>query len=195
MPRREIRITGYGGQGVILSAHILGKAATLFDGLHATMTQSFGPEARGSACSAQLVVSDEPIAYPYVKKTDYLIAMSQEGFDLHIGTLKDDGVLIYEEDLVKLGEHEGRPNSFGVPATRIAEGLGRRIVLNIAMLGFVATTADLVTADSLRQAVAASVPDGTEELNLKAFEGGHGYHHDAERSGDRGRNLGDPVGA
>lgn len=193
--RKEVRITGYGGQGVILSAHVLGKAATLFEDLHATMTQSFGPEARGSACSAQLVVSDEPIAYPYVKKTDYLIAMSQEGFDLHIGSLKEDGVLIYEEDLVKLGDHAGRPNSFGVPATRIAEGLGRRIVLNIAMLGFVGATTDIVSAEALKKAIAASVPDGTEDLNLRAFEGGYGYHHDAERSGDRGRDLGHTVGA
>jgi 2-oxoglutarate ferredoxin oxidoreductase subunit gamma len=193
--RKEVRITGYGGQGVILSAHILGKAATLYQGLHATMTQSFGPEARGSACSAQLVVSDEPIAYPYVKKTDFLIAMSQEGFDLHIGSLKEDGVLIYEKDLVKLGEHENRPNSFGAPATRIAEELGRRIVLNIAMLGYVGAVTDLVSADALKEAIAASVPEGTEELNLRAFEGGYGYHHDPERAGDRGRDLGHPVGA
>jgi 2-oxoglutarate ferredoxin oxidoreductase subunit gamma len=193
--RKEVRVTGYGGQGVILSAYVLGKAATLFQGLHATMTQSFGPEARGSACSAQLVISDEPIAYPYVKKVDVLIAMSQEGFDKHIGSLKEDGRLIYEEDLVDLGEHAGRAMNFGVPATRIAEDLGRRIVQNMAMLGFVAATADLVTAESMRKAILSSVPEGTGDLNLKAFEGGHGYQHDAERAGDRGRDLGHPVGA
>jgi len=193
--RKEVRITGYGGQGVILSAHVLGTAATLHEGLEATMTQAFGPEARGSACSAQIVFSDEPIDYPYVRKVDVLVAMSQEGFDLYIGGLKEDGILLYEEDLVDLGEHAGRPNSFGVPATRIAEELGRRIVLNMAMLGFVAAMTDLVSAESVRKAIADSVPPGTEELNLKAFEGGHGYHQDAERAGDRGRHLGDPVGA
>jgi 2-oxoglutarate ferredoxin oxidoreductase subunit gamma len=193
--RKEVRITGYGGQGVILSAHVLGKAATLFEGLHATMTQAFGPEARGSACSAQIVISDEPVDYPYVKKVDVLVAMSQEGFDLYIGGLKDDGILLYEEDLVDLGEHEDRPNSFGVPATRIAEGLGRRIVLNMAMLGFVAAMTDLVSAESMKESIKDSVPPGTEGLNLQAFEGGHGYHHDQERAGDRGRDIGDPVGA
>ena len=193
--RKEVRITGYGGQGVILSAHVLGKAATLFEGLEATMTQAFGPEARGSACSAQLVVSDEPIDYPYVRKVDVLVAMSQEGFDLYIDGLKEDGILLYEEDLVDLKEHAGRPNSFGVPATRIAEELGRRIVLNMAMLGFVAGMTDVVSAESVRKAIEDSVPPGTEELNLKAFEGGHGYGHDEERAGDRGRNIGDPVGA
>ena len=135
--RKEIRITGYGGQGVILSAHILGKAVTLFEDRYATMTQSFGPEARGSACSAQVVLSDEPVGYPYVHRTDALIAMSQEGFEKHLPDLKEEGILVVEEDLVDLGEHRDRPNTFSVPATRIAEGLGRRIVLNIAMLGYV----------------------------------------------------------
>ncbi len=193
--RKEVRLTGYGGQGVILSAHVLGKAATLFEGLEATMTQAFGPEARGSACSAQLVISDEPIDYPYVRKVDVLVAMSQEGFDLYIGGLKDDGILLYEQDLVDLRENADRPNSFGVPATRIAEELGRRIVLNMAMLGFTAKMGDLVSAESVRKSIEESVPPGTEELNLKAFEGGYGYHSDAERAGDRGRNIGDPVGA
>ena len=96
----EIRISGFGGQGVIRCGYIIGKTAALFDGKHATLTQSFGPEARGSACSAQLVVSDEPIAYPYVKKTDYLIAMSQEGYSKSIGELRPGGMLIYEKDLV-----------------------------------------------------------------------------------------------
>ena len=193
--RREVRITGYGGQGVILSAHILGKAATIYDGRHATMTQSFGPEARGSACSAQLVISDEPIDYPYLREMDVLVAMSQEGFDLFIDKLKEGGVLIVEQDLVRLDRHADRPRTFAVPATRIAENLGRRIVQNMAMLGYVGAMTDLVQVDSLRQAIASSVPTGTEDLHLTAFEGGYAFHREKERVGGGGRNRGDPGGS
>lgn len=193
--RREIRITGYGGQGVILSAYVLGKAATLHEGLHATMTQSFGPEARGSACSAQLIVSDEPIDYPYVRQVDTLVAMSQEGFDLHVRGLSDAGLLIFEEDLVDLKEHGKRENNYGCPATRIAENLGRRIVQNMAMLGFVTAVTELFAMDSVKEAIRDSVPPGTETLNLRAFEDGYEYLKDPGRLGDRGRHRGDPVGA
>jgi 2-oxoglutarate ferredoxin oxidoreductase subunit gamma len=193
--RRELRITGYGGQGVILSAYVLGRAATLHQGLHATMTQSFGPEARGSACSAQIVLSDEPIDYPYVRRVDLLVAMSQEGFDLHVGGLADDGVLIVDEDLVELGRHAERPNTFACPATRIAEELGRRIVQNMAMLGFVTAVVDFLDVDAVRQAIESSVPAGTGELNLKAFEGGHAYYRDSAGTGHRGRDRRHTVGA
>jgi 2-oxoglutarate ferredoxin oxidoreductase subunit gamma len=193
--RREMRITGYGGQGVILSAYVLGRAATLHAGLHATMTQSFGPEARGSACSAQLIVSDDPIDYPYVRTVDTLVAMSQEGFDLHVGGLADEGLLIYEQDLVDLRERAERPHSFGCPATRIAEELGRRIVQNMAMLGFVTAVSDVLTVDAVRNAIRDSVPSGTEELNIRAFEGGYEYYRDPGRADHRGRDRGHPVGA
>ena len=193
--RREIRITGYGGQGVILSAYVLGKAATLHEGLHATMTQSFGPEARGSACSAQLIVSDEQIDYPYVRQVDTLVALSQEGFDLHAPGLGDEGQLIFEQDLVDLRTYAERKNNFACPATRIAENLGRRIVQNMAMLGFVTAVTELFAMDSVKAAIRDSVPAGTETLNLRAFEDGYEYLRDPGRLGDRGRHSGDPVGA
>ena len=193
--RREIRITGYGGQGVILSAYVLGKAATLHEGLHATMTQSFGPEARGSACSAQLIVSDEAIDYPYVRQIDTLVALSQEGFDLHVPGLGEEGLLIYEQDLVNLKDHAQREKNFACPATRIAEDLGRRIVQNMAMLGFVTAVTELFAMDSVKAAIRDSVPSGTETLNLRAFEDGYEYLRDPGRHGDRGRHRGDPVGA
>ena len=87
---------GFGGQGVILSAHIIGKAASIFDKQYATMTQSFGPEARGSACSAQLIVDPERILYPYLVKPNILVAMSQEGYEKHIQSLDENGILIHE---------------------------------------------------------------------------------------------------
>src|SRR5437868_13481566 len=136
MQLTEIRIAGFGGQGVILSAIILGKAASIHQGAFATMTQSFGPEARGGACSAQLIISDTPVLYPYVSKPDILVVMSQEAYSRFVPELKDSGILIIEEDLVRVSELKGNMRIFSVPATRIAEELGKRMVLNSVMVGF-----------------------------------------------------------
>jgi len=172
--KTEIRITGYGGQGVVLSAYIVGRAAAIVAGRHATMIQSFGPEARGSACSATLVLSDTEVLYPYVRRPDVFVAMSTEGYDKYRDELKDDGILIYEQDLVHPDFKKGQP-AFGVPSTRIAEGLGRSLVQNIVMVGFLTAVTRIVTRDEMREAVRTSVPAGTEELNLKAFD--RGYEH------------------
>jgi 2-oxoglutarate ferredoxin oxidoreductase subunit gamma len=175
MTRTEIRITGFGGQGVVLSGYIIGRACAIQAGKHATMIQSFGPEARGSACSATLVVSDRPVLYPYIRRPDVFVVMSAEGYDKYADELKDTGTLIYEKDLIPVSTKAGQP-SFGVPSTRIAETLGRTIVQNIVMLGFTAAVTQLVTREEFRDAVKYSVPSGTEELNLRAFDAGCAYY-------------------
>jgi 2-oxoglutarate ferredoxin oxidoreductase subunit gamma len=175
MATTEIRITGFGGQGVILCGYIIGKAASIFNDQHATLTQSFGPEARGSACSAQVVVSTERVLYPYVTAPQILLAMSHDGYMTHKDNIGKNGILVYEKDLVKVEKPGSKLKVFGVPATRIAEELGRKIVLNIVMLGFFAGVTDVMPADALRKAVENSVPEGTEELNLKAFDRGFEY--------------------
>jgi len=169
--RIEIRITGFGGQGVVLSGHIIGRACAVHADKHATMIQSFGPEARGSACSTTVAVCDTEVLYPYIGRPDVFVVMSAEGYDKYRDELKDDGILIYEKDLVRPTIKEGQP-SFGVASTRIAEALGRAIVQNIVMLGFFAAVTEIVSRDAMREAVAKSVPDGTEELNLRAFDEG-----------------------
>ncbi len=174
MSRTEVRVTGYGGQGVVLSAHILGRACAVHAGKHATMIQSFGPEARGSACSATLAISDQEVLYPYIRRPDVFVAMSGEGYNNYRDELKDDGVLIFEKDLVKPRLKKGQP-AYGVPSTRIAESLGRGLVQNIVMLGFVVAATRIVDQEHIREAVEASVPSGTEELNLQAFDAGWGY--------------------
>jgi len=170
--RTEIRITGFGGQGVVLSGHIIGRACAVHADKHATMIQSFGPEARGSACSTTLAVSDTEVLYPYIGRPDIFIVMSTEGYDKYRDELKDDGTLVYEKDLVRPEIKDGQP-SFGVASTRIAEGLGRAIVQNIVMLGFFAAVTQIVSREAMREAVTKSVPDGTEELNLRAFDAGY----------------------
>ncbi|MBU0755080.1 MAG: 2-oxoacid:acceptor oxidoreductase family protein [Planctomycetes bacterium] len=174
--RAEVKIGGFGGQGVILSGIIIGKAASLYDNKHATLIQAFGPEARGSACSAQVVLSDEYIGYPYITKPRYQVIMSQEAYTKFVPELADDGVLMYEEDLVKLDDTlKPGIRAVGVPATRIAEELGHRIILNIVMVGFFTAVSGLVSEEAARRAIEASVPTGTESLNLNAFNRGYDY--------------------
>jgi 2-oxoglutarate ferredoxin oxidoreductase subunit gamma len=175
MPVTEIRIAGFGGQGVILSAIVIGKAGCIYQDGYSTMTQAFGPEARGGACSAQVILSDSPVLYPYVTRPDILVVMSQEAYTLFSPQLKDDGILIIEEDLVRIGEHPAGTRIYSVPATRIAEELGKKMVLNIVMVGFFAAVSQTVDPDAMRQAVAASVPEAYRELNLKAFDRGFEY--------------------
>lgn len=176
MEKTEVRITGYGGQGVILSAYIIGKAASIYDNKNATMTQSFGPEARGSACSAQLIVSDKRILYPYLTQPNILIAMSQEGYKKYETGLDKNGVLIIEQDLVKPPEAiKDTVKIYSCPATRIAENLGRKLVLNIVMVGFFTKVTKLINVEAMKEAVKTSVPKGTESLNLKAFEAGFNF--------------------
>jgi len=171
----EIRLAGFGGQGVILSAIVLGKAASIFQGAFATMTQSFGPEARGGACSAQLIISENPVLYPYVSKPDILVVMSQEAYSRFVPELKDNGILIVEQDLVRVSELKGNIQIFSVPATRIAEELGKRMVLNSVMVGFFTAVTRLLDPDAVRKAVSDSVPASFQELNLQAFEKGFEY--------------------
>ena len=175
MQLTEIRIAGFGGQGVILSAMILGKAASIYQDGFATMTQSFGPEARGGACSAQLVISGSPVLYPYVTRPDILVILSQEAYTRFVPELKGGGTLIVERDLVRLTDLKPNTQVYSIPATRIAEELGKRMVLNSVMVGFFTCVTQLLDAVAVRKAVADSVPVSFRELNLKAFEAGLEY--------------------
>jgi 2-oxoglutarate ferredoxin oxidoreductase subunit gamma len=175
MARTEIRISGLGGQGVILSGYILGRAAAIFDTKFATMTQSFGPEARGSACSCQVILSDDRVLYPYIRQPQIMVVMSQEAYDKFTPELAENGTLLIDSDLVKTDGRHGKAVTYGIPATRFAEELGRKIVLNIIMIGFFTSMTDIVKEDAVREAILQSIPKGTEELNLKAFKQGLEY--------------------
>lgn len=175
MQLTEIRIAGFGGQGVILSAIILGRAASIHQGAFATMTQSFGPEARGGACSAQLILSESPILYPYVTSPDILVVMSQEAYTRFVPELKDGGTLIVEQDLVRVSELKPNTRVFSIPATRLAEELGKRMVLNSVMVGFFTAVTELLSKEAVSKAVSDSVPPSFRDLNLKAFEKGFEY--------------------
>jgi len=171
----EIRIAGFGGQGVILAAAVIGKAAAIFQDGHAAMTQSFGPEARGGSSSAQVILSREPILYPYITQPDVLVAMSQEAYARFSPEVKPGGILIIERELVRVDNIAPGDRIYAVPATRLAEELGRKVVLNIVMVGFFGAVTNLLDPDALRQAVEDSVPPATRKLNLQAYDKGFEY--------------------
>jgi len=164
--KKEIIITGFGGQGIILAGRILGKAAALGDGRESILAQSYGPESRGGACSAQVVISDSAIHYPHVKHPDILVCMSQGGYDKFIGQLKPGGILLVDQDLV---QPRGVKNFYSVAATRIAEELGQQMMANIIMLGFLTAVTKIVSHKAAQDTIAESVPDGTEKMNIIAF--------------------------
>ena len=167
-----MRIAGFGGQGIILAGIILGTAGFL-DGKHVTQVQSYGPEARGGACKAEVVISNDPIHYPLVQMADFLLAMSQEALDRYIGNISPDGVLIIDSDLVR----ETQFNSIiRIPATEMAsQKLKRSIVANMIMLGALLRATNIVSRKALEKAIYENVPKGTEELNKKALELGYNY--------------------
>jgi 2-oxoglutarate ferredoxin oxidoreductase subunit gamma len=171
----EVRIAGFGGQGVILAAAVIGKAAAIFQDGYATMTQAFGPEARGGSSSAQVILSTEPILYPYITQPDVLVAMSQEAYTRFAPQVKPGGLVIIERDLVNIDRLPPGERIYAVPATRLAEELGRKVVLNIVMVGFFGAIANLLDPDSLRKAVEDSVPPALRKLNLAAFDKGFEY--------------------
>lgn len=185
----ELRIAGFGGQGVILSAIILGKAASIYQGAYATMTQNFGPEARGGACSAQLLLSSEPILYPYVTQPDIMVVMSQEAYTRFVPELKEGGTLIVEQDLVRVTDLPRQTKVYSCPATRLAEELGKRMVLNSVMVGFFAAVTRLLDPEAVRNAVADSVPSNFRDLNLKAFEKGFEYGSASLAEGPHAQEL------
>ena len=173
MSRREIRVTGYGGQGVIMTGYIFGKAASIFDGIHSTLTQSFGPEARGGACSAQVIVSESEILYPYLTVPEILVTMSQEAYNRFEPTLAEDGILLIEQDLVMPHVPRDKIRMYSIPATRIAEMMGNRMFANMVMLGFLAAVTGITSKDALREALPGFVPDRSLEKNLQALEKGY----------------------
>ena len=168
--KKEVRICGFGGQGVILAGFIIGKAAAVFMDYNAVQSQSYGPEARGGAARSEVIISDEKIGYPRPTGVDLLVAMSQESFDTYRNDLNKDTQIILDPDLVP--NHDiGRP-VYKVRAQKIAEKLGNKIVTNIVMVGAATSIFETLDNDAVRKAVLDSVPSRFKELNEKAFEKG-----------------------
>ncbi|UCE38088.1 MAG: 2-oxoacid:acceptor oxidoreductase family protein [Thermoplasmata archaeon] len=166
--RKEIRIAGFGGQGIVLAGRILGEAA-INSGHKAVQTQSYGPESRGGAARSEVVISDSEIDYPRVVDADILVALSQPGYDKYHDDIKKSTAIIVDADLV-----EGAvKNAKLVPFTKTADSLGRKIVANIVMLGYLTPVIDMIPKKKMVETIKNNIPKGTEKINMKAFEKGY----------------------
>jgi 2-oxoglutarate ferredoxin oxidoreductase subunit gamma len=172
MKIHQVKFSGFGGQGIILSGFIVGRAAVFYDKKFATFTQSYGPEARGGYCAAEVVISDEPIDYPFVIEADVLVTLSQDAFNKYSPLLKKDGALIYDPDLVKVSNLPPTVRVYPIRATKLAEELGNKVVANVVMLGFFTAISGEVSEEAMRRSVLEAVPKKFLELNTKAFNKG-----------------------
>jgi len=174
MDRKEIRIAGFGGQGIVLSGSIVGKAASIYDKRFASLTQSYGPESRGGSCRAEVVIDDVPIEYPYVVNPQAQIILSQEAYNEYGKNATPDTLVIIDSDLVKV-DPDQNPKPLSIPASYMARELGRAVVANIIVLGFLAAISNIVSYEALKDSILDSIPRGTEDFNMKAFELGYNY--------------------
>jgi 2-oxoglutarate ferredoxin oxidoreductase subunit gamma len=172
MERYEVRFSGAGGQGLILAGKILAEAVAIYDGGNAVQTQSYGPEARGGASKAEVVISKGCIDYPKAMNLDVLLSLTQESCDKYVGDLKAGGILIVDSE--KVTEiPEGDFKLYSAPISRIAiERVGKLVVANIVALGIFIEISGSASKESTEKAIKSKVPKGTEELNIKAFHEG-----------------------
>ncbi|WP_297477558.1 2-oxoacid:ferredoxin oxidoreductase subunit gamma [Thermococcus sp.] len=170
--RKEVLFSGFGGQGVILASVILGRAAAVYEGLYAVQTQSYGPESRGGASKAEVVISDEPIDYPKTIHPDYAVFFSQEAYSKYLHTVKEGAKVIVEKDLVPHRdlEFEKKLDVIALPLTEIAENTtGLSLTMNILTLGVLTEWTGIVGREAIEKAVLDAVPHGTEEINRRAL--------------------------
>lgn len=168
--RYEIRLSGAGGQGLILAGVILAEAAAIFDDRYAVQSQSYGPEARGGASKSEVIIGSEPISYPKATRPNLLLALNQESFDKYISDISPDGIVIVDSDFVK-DARSGDYRLIPIQITDLArKEIGREVVVNMISLGIIQAVTNIIAYDSLEKAVLRRVPKGTESINLKALQ-------------------------
>jgi 2-oxoglutarate ferredoxin oxidoreductase subunit gamma len=172
MSRTEILVGGVGGQGVVLSGILLGTAATLFEGKKAVQTQSYSSELRGGSTRAEVIISEERVTDPQVRKPDILIALAEDALSKYIHRIKPKGLLVIDSDLVK-GAKPGDYEILAIPATSIADKeMGNIVVANLIILGALLKKTGLLSVEAMEKAIEVSVPKKAIALNLNAFRRG-----------------------
>jgi 2-oxoglutarate ferredoxin oxidoreductase subunit gamma len=175
MSRSEIRIAGMGGQGIVMAGVMIGRAASIFAGKNVTLAQSYGPESRGGASKTEVIVSDEPIDYPKVRKPSLIAIMSQEAYLKNVADLNGEAPVVIDPDMVIEDPSYKSSRIFRIPASRIAEQLGKRIVANMVMVGAIVALTEMVDVAAVEKTIAKYTPRGTEKLNLEAFRSGYSF--------------------
>lgn len=175
MKRYEIRIAGFGGQGVVTVGKIAGVAAALHDKRNAVQTQSYGPESRGGACKAEVVLSDGEIHYPKVRFADVLVALSQTAQDAYLKDLKQGGLLIVDPLTVIKDPPRTDLKVVKIPTAEIAIEVGNKRFQNMVALGALCQLTGVISREALEKAIAETVPPKTLAQNLEAFKKGIEY--------------------
>ena len=173
--RLEVRVAGFGGQGIIRAGLILAMAASLFEEKNAVQTQSYGPESRGGSCKSEVVISDEEIDFPKALDPDVLLVMSQAAYARYADTVKNGGTLIFDPGMIPQQKEKLSAKVYAVPATKMAGEMGKTIFANVIMLGALTAITNIVNVDAMKNAILSNIPKGTEKLNLEAFEKGYEY--------------------
>ena len=188
--RLEIRLAGFGGQGIIRAGLMLAMASCIYEGKNAVQTQSYGPESRGGACKSEVVISDEDIDYPKVVEPDILVVLSQEAYNAYVETVKKGGLLLLDPGMVPLRESKNvGVRVFMIPAAKIAEQLGKTIVANVVMLGALVSITKIIGIEAFRKSLLSNIPKGTEKLNLAALRKGYEYGKKLLEEADTSTNI------
>jgi len=188
VPRSDVQLGGFGGQGIMSAGNIIGRAAALYDKLEACFTQSYGPEARGGAAGSQVVIGSEPIHHPHLIRPTSAIIMSREAYTKYVPSLAPGGTLLIDDGLVTLAaNHRQDLKTYGIPATQVAEALGNIRTANSVMLGFWTAITGIISKAAMEHSLSASVPPKTIEVNSKAFEYGFQKGHAISNPGPEGK--------
>lgn len=167
MNRFEIRLSGAGGQGMILAGIIIAEAALYEEGLNVTQTQSYGPESRGGASRAEVVLSKEVIDFPKVISPDILVALTQKAYIKYSNDLKEDGIIIVDDSIDIKKENK---NIYKAPIfTKAIQEVEMKLSANILILGVISNLIPHIKTTSLKKAIKKRVPEKTVAVNMKAF--------------------------
>jgi len=184
VPRTELQLGGFGGQGIMSAGKIIGQAAAVYDKLEACFTQSYGPEARGGSAGSQVIISSDPIYHPHLLEPSSAIIMSQAAYDTYVPRLASGGRLLIDDSLVTVpAERRMDIAIHAIAATRLAGEIGNVRAANSVMIGFWTAVVGAVRKEAVRRSLAESVPPKTLEVNLKAFDLGY----------ESGRNAAAPA--
>lgn len=179
--RTEIRVTGLGGQGVILVGVLLGTAAVMYENKNAIQTQSYGSEATGTLSESNVIISDKDINFQKVRKSDIFVAFCQQAYDAKLEKAKKDSFVIVEKDLVHTIRDTDKYKTYAIPALVTAEDIGKKVVMNMVILGAIVGITHVVNKESIIRAIKETTSSRFVDLNLQAFNRGYELGINAEQ--------------
>lgn len=175
MSEISIRFSGFGGQGLVLSAIIIASGAVIHDGTEAVQTQVYGPESRGGASKAEVIVSDREIDYPLIEESDVLVALSQEALDKYFPDVRENSLVIIDPAFIKDIPAAGHVRIIEIPAAELADELGSRLVANMIILGALVALTSVISKEALEKSIKDNTAKAFHKLNTSGISAGISY--------------------